>query len=173
MRSCQGEHFANIVVLNEVLGYGRQLHQLQFEPVLPVDILLHVAGHVKVDDMLHVGDVKTSRCHCCCNNDWRLTNLEPGTRLSRKKRKNLESICIECEKPAESLLPFSLRPVAVNARDRETLPEHNVCLFRLIGKPSVSSTIMSSQYHECEELTCRGTRPDYRLLSLFQQRLVS
>ena len=93
MRSCQGEHFANIVVLNEVLGYGRQLHQLQFEPVLPVDILLHVAGHVKVEDMLHVGDVKTSRRYCCCNNDWRLTNLEPGKgfklQFCGKKHQNL------------------------------------------------------------------------------------
>ena len=96
MRSCQGEHFANIVVLNEVLGYGRQLHQLQFEPVLPVDILLHVAGHVKVEDMLHVGDVKTLRRYCHCNNDWRLANLQPETSLSREKTKSPRLICIEC-----------------------------------------------------------------------------
>ena len=96
MRSCQGEHFANIVVLNKVLGYGRQLHQLQFEPVLPVDILLRVAGHVKVEDMLHIGDVKTLRRYCRCNNDWRLANLEPETSLSREKTKSLRLICIEC-----------------------------------------------------------------------------
>ena len=30
---------------------------------IPVDILLNVAGNVKVDDMLHVRDVQTSRSH--------------------------------------------------------------------------------------------------------------
>jgi len=65
-----------------------------------VHVLLHIARHVKVDDVFHIGDVKTSRSYCCCNNDWRLTNLEP----------------------AESLLSFSLRPVTVDASHREALP---------------------------------------------------
>ena len=39
-------------------------------------ILLHVAGHVEVDHMLHVGDVKASSCHCCGNDDRGLTALK-------------------------------------------------------------------------------------------------
>ena len=69
MRGCQGEHFA--IVYNGPLD-------ITCEPVLPVHVLLHIARHVKVDDVFHIGDVKTSRRYCCCNNDWRLTNLEPG-----------------------------------------------------------------------------------------------
>ena len=51
----------------------------QLEAVLPVDILLYVAGHVKVNHMLHIGNVETSSCHRRCDNDWRLTNFKPGT----------------------------------------------------------------------------------------------
>ena len=47
----------------------------------PVNILLHVSGQVKVDDVLHVGDVQSSSCHGSRHDDRSLTGLEPPERL--------------------------------------------------------------------------------------------
>jgi hypothetical protein len=30
---------------------------------VPVDVLLDIAGHVKVDDMLHIGDIQATGSH--------------------------------------------------------------------------------------------------------------
>ena len=45
--------------------------------ILPVHVLLYVAGHVEVDDVLDVGDVKAARRHSCGHDDRRLPNLKP------------------------------------------------------------------------------------------------
>ena len=90
-RGWQGEHFAIVYNITYTLCITRCITQC--EPVLPVHVLLHIARHVKVDDVFHIGDVKTSRRYCCCNNDWRLTNLEPGKgfklQFCGKKHQNL------------------------------------------------------------------------------------
>merc|ERR1719474_1209621 len=65
-----------------------------------VDVLLNISRHVEVDHVLHVGNVETPRGYRSCHNDWCLANFEPS----------------------QSLFSFSLRAVAVNAGDRETLP---------------------------------------------------
>ena len=50
--------------------------------MLPVNVLLHVAGHVEVDDMFHVGDVQTSGGHGCGHYDGGLATFEPETQKS-------------------------------------------------------------------------------------------
>ena len=42
----------------------------------PVNILLNVTGHIKVDDMFDTGYVQTSSSYCCGNQYWSLTTLE-------------------------------------------------------------------------------------------------
>ena len=42
-----------------------------------MDILLHVSRQVKVDDVLHVGDVQTSGGNSSGHYDGGLTSLEP------------------------------------------------------------------------------------------------
>ena len=69
-------HEVAVLVVEEGGGQAKVTHPPSSAD--SVHILLNVTGHVKVDHVFHVGDVKTSRRYCCCNNDWRLTNLEPG-----------------------------------------------------------------------------------------------
>ena len=64
---------------------------------IPVDVLLDITGHVKVDDVLHVGDIKTSGSHRSSHNDGRLTGLEP----------------------TESFFTLALSPVSVDGGYRE------------------------------------------------------
>merc|ERR1719300_2199409 len=88
----------SILVIEEGGGKTKVAHSTSTSN--SVDILFHVTRHVKVDDVFHIWDVKTSRCHCSCNNDWGLAHLEP----------------------AESLFSFSLRAVTVDTCNREALP---------------------------------------------------
>ena len=39
-------------------------------------ILLNVTGNVKINDVFHVGDVKTSSGNCRGNQEWRPTSFE-------------------------------------------------------------------------------------------------
>ena len=77
-------------------------------------ILLHVAGHVEVDHMLHVGDVKASSGHCCGNDDRGLTALEAPERWPLD---NLHESILE----PQSLLSLTLSPVSMDGGDREAL----------------------------------------------------
>ena len=69
-----------------------------------MDILLHVSGQVKVDDVLDVGDVETSSRYSSGHDDRSLASLEP----------------------AESLFSLSLTPVTMNAGDWEPLAVEEV-----------------------------------------------
>ena len=62
-----------------------------------MDVLLDVTGHVKVNDVLHIGDIKTSGSHCGRHNDGGLAGLEP----------------------TESFLTLALSPVSVDGGYRE------------------------------------------------------
>ena len=48
-------------------------------PADPVYVLLDVAGHVEVDDVLHTGDVKTPGSNSCSNYDGSLATFKSKT----------------------------------------------------------------------------------------------
>ena len=65
---------AAIVLVEEGGGQPKVAHPPSSTD--PTNILLHVAGHVEVDHVLGVGDVKSSGSHCCGNDDRGLTALK-------------------------------------------------------------------------------------------------
>merc|ERR1719209_691123 len=62
-------------------------------PANPVNVLVQLLGHVVVDNMHHVGDIKASSSHSCCHQNW-------------------HPACLEV---FQSLLSFALKSVSVNA----------------------------------------------------------
>lgn len=80
-----------------------------------MDVLLHVARHVEVDDVLHVGDVEATGGDGRGYDDRGLATLEPSGGMRGRERG--EGACVS----PEGLLPLSLGAVSMDAGDGEAL----------------------------------------------------